>query len=129
MIDPYVTRLARDASYVLGEQRPLGKPLHAIAATITGTANQTDPRLLDINIELHDGNDVTARLTERGVPALQGAKGRAKRGELFNSNFVRNALTFVSHDTFWAPIIGGVFGYYPRAEIRAFLNAAISRPE
>lgn len=122
--DSYLRRFSNDISNVTGLRSGSGG-IFPPYFRVTTQPNQTSPYLADINIELRDGAEVAASLTQRGIPRYPDIEQRAKRGELFNRYFFSNIFHLLTHDTFWTPVIGSFINYYPQAAIRGFIRDAI----
>ncbi len=96
-----------------------------LSIVVVGRPNQQNKKLLDLSIEIKDGTTTTASLTEAAVPRYRRAFIDSDRAQLLNGHFFEIAFHDLTHDTFWSPLVGQWFGYYPRKQVRSFLKEAI----
>ncbi|SRR5258708_6523942 len=119
----YMGRLLYEVNITTG--RSVGGPITPIFLRVRDRPSESDPHLVDITIEVHSDEDVTARLTERGIPRFQRDESRVSDRQLVNKHFVANIAALLSHWTFWSPLLGSFVAYYPEHEVRNFLKQAI----
>jgi hypothetical protein len=96
-----------------------------LSIVVAGRPNQENPNLLDLKIDVKDGAATTATLTEQGVPRYRRAFIDSDRAVLLNGHFFEIAMHDITHDTFWSPLVGRRFGYYPRQQVQRFLKESI----
>ena len=121
----FMDYLTSDVERHMKEDPDRAESIDNLSIVVSKTYNQGDPRLVDLSVEVKDGEVTTAMLTEEAIPRYRQAFIDSDRAVLLNGHFLEIAMHDLSHDTFWSPLLGQTLGYYPRKQVQAFLKEAI----